>query len=374
MSSLNSSHTQAQNSLFLHAFNLLPQLGPARLIKLANYFENDFEAAYHSSEKKLLEAGLEADQVKNFIALKNSLELNLEADRLKTYQIKLLSFLDPEYPELLKEIPKFPPLLYYRGKLEAPDELCLAAVGTRKITTYGRSALPDILQPIIDLGVTIVSGLAYGVDALAHELCVKAGKRTVAILGGGLDDKSLYPQNHVLLAQQILENNGLLLSEYPIGTPSLRHHFISRNRIISGLSVGTLVVECSLESGSLITAKHALEQNRQVYAVPGPIYAPQSQGPNNLIKMGAKLVSRTEDILEDLNLKDLPAQTQNQAVFTASPQETAVLAHLDRQPTHFDQLLKLSGLSAAEAMSALTFLEMKGKIRNLGGQQYSLVR
>jgi DNA processing protein len=164
------------------------------------------------------------------------------------------------------------------------------------------------------------------------------------------------------------------MSEYPIGTPPLKHHFIARNRIISGMSVATVVVECNLKSGSLITARYALEQNRTVYAVPGPIYAEQSQGPNNLIKMGAQLVADAKDILEDLNLTHSTQQETAQQLFGDSPAETALLNLLGYEPMHMNALIKTSGISTGDATSALTFLEMKGKIRNLGGQQYILSR
>jgi DNA processing protein len=234
--------------------------------------------------------------------------------------------------------------------------------------------MPDILNPIIACGAIIVSGMAFGVDSEAHKQSIKKGARTIAVLGGGLDDASLYPKNHQLLAQQILENGGALISEYPIGTPNFKQNFVARNRIISGLSIGTLVVECDLESGSLITAKHALEQNRQVYAVPGPIYAEMSKGPNNLIKMGAKLVTESTDILEDLNLSTLPEQKQVQTTFGDSPAESTILNILSKEPMNINLIIKTSGLETGDATSALTFLEMKGKVRNLGGQQYILSR
>ena len=189
-----------------------------------------------------------------------------------------------------------------------------------------------------------------------------------------MDEKSLYPKHHALLAKEIIDSGGALLSEYPIGTPNFKQNFVARNRIISGLSVATIIVECGLQSGTLITAKHALDQNRAVYAVPGPIYSQTSQGPNNLIKMGAKPITEANDIFQDLNLADLPQQKMAQAIFGDTKEESILLKLLNFEPVIINELIKQSGLDAGAVTSALTFLEMKGKVRNLGGQQYILSR
>ena len=361
------------NPLYLHCFNLIPNFGPNRLFKLCEYFES-FKKAFVANKQELTICGIESEIIENFFNLKNSLNLEKESQKLNSLGISLLSYKDPLYPKLLLEIPKYPSLLYYRGKLPKIDELCIATVGTRKITTYGKLATPQIVENLSLHGATIVSGLAYGVDALCHQSALLVGKRTVAVLAGGIDDKSLYPQNHCLLAKQILDLDGMLISEYPPKTPALKHHFVARNRIISGMSVATIVIECSLDSGSLITAKYALEQNRNVYAVPGPIYAEQSKGPNNLIKMGARLITSAEDILEDLNMQNLPKEQEVQSLFGNSPDENIILKTLKFEPQTINEIIKQSGLSTANATSALTFLEMKGKVRNLGGQQYTLSR
>lgn len=360
-------------TLYIHAFNLLPQFGPARLMRLYRYFEN-WQQAFESSAAEISEAGIEPELAKLFAKHRQNLNLDDEQKNLASHGISLLTFTDDVYPKLLLEIPKYPPLLYVRGQMNDPEELCLAVVGTRMITNYGRMATPKLVEPLVDAGATVVSGMAFGVDSAAHTVAINKHKRTVAILGGGLDDKSLYPKAHSLLAQQILDNGGALLSEYPPGTANFKQNFVARNRIISGMCVATLVVECDLKSGSLITAKYALEQNRTVYAVPGPVYSPQSQGPNNLIKMGAKLVTEGRDILEDLNLKYLPEEQQATQIFGDSPAESEVLRFIAYEPVHVDEIVKQSKLEAGEVASALTFLEMKGKVRNLGAQQYILSR
>lgn len=359
--------------IYLHGFNLLPQFGPARLTKLLNFF-GSYHRAYFAKKESLLNAGLEEDVATAFLKHRELVNLQSEEQRLKKAGVKILTPSDPNFPKLLLEIPKSPPILYYRGEMTEAEELFLAVVGTRKITSYGRTIIPELLTPLVKSGITVVSGLAFGVDSLAHEISLSYGKRTIAVLGGGLDDSSLYPKHHQWLAKKILEGGGALISEYPLGTPSLKHHFISRNRIISGLAPATLIVECDLQSGSLITANHALEQNRTIFAVPGPIYSPQSRGPNNLIKMGAKAVTSAEDILEDLNLQALPSQQKIRQDFADSPAETAILKCLSQESLGINDLIKLSGLTTPEATSALTLLEMKGRVRNLGGQQYILGR
>jgi DNA processing protein len=361
------------DSLYLHGLNLLPQFGPARLSLLSKRFES-FKDAFLATENQLALAGIDPEIAKNFLVLREKINLDEEAEKLDKEQIKILTFRDKNYPKLLLEIPKFPPILYYKGIMEAADELCVAVVGTRMMSNYGRTVIPGLLEPLVDLGCIIVSGMAFGVDSCAHEVAIKKGRRTIAVLGGGLDEKSLYPKHHALLAKEIVDQGGALISEYPIGTPNFKQNFVARNRIISGLCVATLIIECDLQSGTLITAKHALDQNRTVYAVPGPIYATTSQGPNNLIKMGAKLITEANDILEDLNLKALPEQETAKAAFGDTEEESILLKLLNFEPIIINELIKQSGLQASAVTSALTFLEMKGKVRNLGGQQYVLSR
>lgn len=363
----------SSESLYLHGLNLLPNFGPARLDLLARHFGR-FEKAYKATSAQLLKAGIDPKDAEAFLALRDKTDLQKEAEKLDQEQIKILTFRQESYPKLLLEIPKKPLILYYRGRMEDPDELCLAVVGTRMITNYGRMVVPQIVEPLVDAGAVIVSGMAFGVDGAAHEVAIKKGRRTIAVLGGGLDEKSLYPKHHALLAQRILDTGGALVSEYPIGTPNFKQNFVARNRIISGLSAATIVIECDLKSGTLITAHHALDQNRAVYAVPGPIYNPQSQGPNNLLKMGAKPATTAYDVLEDLNLETLPEQKTSQKIFGETKEENLLINLMGREPIIINELIKQSGLPAATVTSALTFLEMKGKVRNLGGQQFVLSR
>ncbi len=361
------------DSLYLHGLNLMPQFGPARLLQITKNFKT-FQEAFFLGKTELLKLGLDEKLADDFLTQRQKINLGQEAERLAKEQIKLLTYRDANYPKLLLQIPKSPPLLYFKGTMTEPEELCIAVVGTRQITNYGRVVVPQLVEPLVDAGAIIVSGMAFGVDSTAHEIAAKKNRRTIAVLGGGLDEKSLYPKHHALLAQQILHAGGALLSEYPIGTPNFKQNFVARNRIISGLCVATLVVECDLKSGTLITANHALDQNRTVFAVPGPIYSPQSQGPNNLLKMGAKPATTAADILNDLNLQTLPEQKQTAASFGDTKEETALLTLLSFEPIIINELIKQSGLEPSAVITALTFLEMKGKIRNMGGQQYILSR
>ncbi len=357
-------------TLYIHGFNLISQFGPKRLGLLLHAFP-DFKTAYFASKTELMGCGLEEDLVDLFLKHKNSLNLETEAMLLEKHGIGMISISDEHFPILLKEIPQAPPLLYYRGTLPTTDQLCLAVVGTRKISGYGRIVLPTIIEPLINQGMTIVSGLAYGIDTASHQLAVTKNCPTIAVLGCGLDDRSLYPQDHVLLASQIIEAGGCLISEHPIGRPALKQNFIARNRIISGLCVGTLVVECGLKSGALITARYALDQNRSVYAVPGPIYNETSGGPNNLIKLGAKLVSEADDILTDLNLS---ATTQLFEKINLTDQELLITNQLNFEGVSTDSLLKATKLSTATLGSILIMLEMKGVVRNSGNGKYILAK
>lgn len=359
------------DTIFLHCLNLFPKFGPKRLQILANYFPT-FEEAFRAPAAELLAAGLDNTSIETFVQFRTTISPEAEFSRLEESNIQLLAWGSDQYPELLTQIPTPPILLYYRGTLPRPDAIMVAAIGTRKITTYGRSVVPQILPELINAGISIVSGLAFGVDALAHTQAVAMHRPTIAVLGSGIDDKSLYPKEHALLADQIVHAGGCLMSEYPPGTPGFKQNFIARNRIISGLSIGTLIIECNLKSGSLITAQYALDQNRRVYAIPGPIYANESRGPNNLIKMGAQLVTEAADILQDLNITpELETETHLSA---ENPTEAIILGILNTSPLSADGLIKQSGLDAATVTTTLTFLEMKGSIKNIGAQQYIRIR
>lgn len=284
---------------------------------------------------------------------------------------KIIEQKNSEYPNLLKEIADPPEKLYAKGKLEA-DEQCFAVVGTRLCSNYGKQAALEIAGGLAEAGLTIVSGLAPGIDTWAHRAAVEKGKRTIAVLGTGLDEKSLYPKENIRLTHQILEAGGTLISEYPDGTPGSKITFPERNRIISGLSLGVLVVEAKQRSGSLITANLALRQNRKLFAIPGSIYSSNSKGTNFAVKtLGAKLVESTEDILEELGITTHKKESQ---LIGDSDEESLILECLKEDALHIDVIIEKTSLSTATISGTLAILEIKGKVRNLGGNTFALVK
>lgn len=273
---------------------------------------------------------------------------------------------DQNYPFLLKQISDFPKKLFVKGKLFA-EENCLAVVGARKYSSYGAQVVKDFVPPLTQAGLTIVSGLALGIDALAHQAALAEKKRTIAVLGCGID--RVYPSSHQRLAREILEKNGAIVSEYPPGTPAYPANFPARNRIIAGLSLATLVIEAGQRSGSLITARLAGEQGREVLAVPGSIYNEMSRGANWLIQNGALPATSFNDIMEALNLP--PSQNKNASDLPETQEEEMILKLLEKEPRPIDFLIRESGLPAAQISTTLLMLELKGLIKKVGLNEFS---
>jgi DNA processing protein len=288
-------------------------------------------------------------------------------------EIKTINIKDKNYPRLLKKIKDAPEVLYYRGEI-LPNENCFAIVGTRRYSSYGKQVALEITGDLAEAGLIIVSGLAPGIDTFSHTAAVERKKRTIAVLGTGLDEKSIYPQSNLKLARKILETGGCLISEYPPGTPGSQFTFPNRNRIISGLSLGVLVVEAKQKSGALITANYAFSQNRKVFAIPGPIYSSNSKGCHYLIKQGAKLVENANDILKELNLLELPKLTSPGLVWGENEEESLILEVLKEEALDIDKIIEKTKLSAQKVASTLAILEIKGKVRNLGVNIYALLR
>lgn len=359
--------SSASELLYYNAFNQITQIGSVRFRKLLNFFP-DLETGWKAPAEKLLAAGLEEGVVEKILEARKQIDPETEFAKLQKLGIRLLTIQDESYPKLLKEIPNPPVVLYLLSELLPRDEMAVAVVGSRKPSSYGQQVTQDLVRDLVRSNITVVSGLALGIDAIAHQMAVEYEGRTLAILACGLD--AIYPAYNRTLADRILRDHGAILSELPLGTPPLKHHFPNRNRIISGLALGTVVVEAATDSGALITAHHALEQNRQVFAVPGSIYNPASAGPNNLLKMGAKPVTAVRDILEELNLTHLQNQIATQEIIGDNEEENKVLGILSRQPIHFDAISKTLDLPASTLAATLTIMEMKGKVRNLGGNQY----
>lgn len=285
---------------YFNAFNLINGIGPIAFKKLLTYFHS-LENAWSANLSEFNQAGLNQSLVERIKRQRLKINPDWEMEQINKEKIDLITIQDKDYPKLLKEIYAPPPLLYVKGNIEPKDDFSIGIVGTRELSSYGREITPLITTDLSQAGLTIVSGLAKGIDTLAHKAALKIGNRTIAVLGSGLDKKSIYPFSNKYLAEEISEN-GALLSEFPIKTQPLAQHFPQRNRIVAGLSLGILVIEAPERSGALITAKDALEQNRDVFAIPGHILSNNSLGPNNLIKLGAKLVNNANDIIEELNL------------------------------------------------------------------------
>lgn len=351
-------------------FSLIPGIGTSKFLSLLNHF-GTLENAWYASAGELRAAGLDSRTIENIVSRRPTLSLDREMERLERHGVRAVPYTSPDYPPRLREIHDFPPLLYVRGKLTSEDEWAIAVVGTRKVTVYGRQTTEELVSELARHGITIISGLAKGVDGVAHRVALEAGGRTIAVLACGLD--MVYPSDHAPLARRIIEQ-GALVSEYPLGTPPKADNFPRRNRIMSGMSLGVLVVEAGDSSGALITARLALEQNREVFAVPGSIFSPMSRGTNRLIQEGAKLVQDCNDILEELNLTVNVRQLELDKAPPVTDMESKVLSHLSAQPIHIDELCRNLSRPVSEISSTLALLELKGLVRQIGGMNYILAR
>jgi DNA processing protein len=355
------------------AISQFAKIGAARFKKLYNYFP-DMQSAWTADLLELQKSGLEENLAQEFILIRKDINPDLELAKVQKENISIITVKDEQYPKLLKEIFNPPALLYAKGNLDnLNNQFNLAVVGTRKVSNYGKQITPELVKPLAKNGFTITSGLALGVDALAHQSAVEAHGKTIAVLGSGLDNQNIYPSCNRYLAKSILDNNGTIISEFPIGMLPLKHNFPTRNRIIAGLSLGTLVIEAAETSGALITAYLALEQNREVFAVPGSLFNKNSMGTHKLIQKGAKLVTSYQDILDELNLKDVKSYVANQQVLPTTSEEKLIVENLSHDPTHVDQIIKTTQLPASLVSGCLSLMEMKGMIKNLGGQNYILL-
>lgn len=351
-------------------FSLIPGIGSVKFSLLVNYFGN-LEDAWFASASELKEAGLDSRTIETIVSYRPRISLDKEMEKLERFKVKVLTYKDGSYPPRLKEIYDFPPVLYVRGEILPQDEWAIAVVGTRKATVYGRQSTEEIVSDLAHHKITIISGLAKGIDTIAHKSALEAGGRTIAVFASGLD--IVYPAENAKLAQEIIEK-GALVSDYPLGIPPKAENFPRRNRIMSGMSLGVLVVEAGEESGALITARLALEQNREVFAVPGSIFSPLSRGTNKLIQEGAKLVMSYKDILEELNLTITAKQIEMKELPSVSPEEDRILRCLSTEPLHIDEICRTSGLPIFIVSSTLTMLELKGLIRQIGGMNYVLAK
>jgi DNA processing protein len=350
--------------------NIVPAIGPAKVRALVDHF-GDLEIAWRADAGALRQAGLDRLAIRNLVKLRDQLDLDAEMAKLEKHQVTALTWEDQAYPSLLKQIYAPPPVLYVRGELVPDDEWSLGIVGTRRATLYGKQVARMLGQDLARSRITVVSGLARGIDSVAHQAALDAGGRTIAVLACGLD--LVYPPEHRNLAKAIIEN-GALVSDYPLGTPPEAANFPPRNRIISGLSLGVVVVEADIKSGALITTNFALDQGREVFAVPGNIVSRSSAGCNRLIRDGARMVLSIEDILEELNLTMVEHQAEARAALPADQTEARLLQLVSDAPTHVDEICRSSQLPIHQVSSTLAMMELKGMVRQVGGMHYVLAR
>jgi len=359
-----------QDLKYYIGFSFIPGIGRVRFNQLESHFTN-LENAWKAPASELKQARLDDAVVRAITTWRPKIALDDEMEKLERYGITVLTWHDDAYPARLKEIYDYPPVLYIRGELTPADEWCLAVVGTRRATAYGRQVTEEIVSDLAKNNITIVSGLARGIDSIAHQAALDTGGRTIGVLASGLD--TVYPAENLNLARRIIDQ-GALISEYPPGIKPKPDHFPRRNRILSGLSLGVLVTEAGEGSGALITADLALEQNRDVLAVPGSIMSPASRGTNHLIQEGAKLVQCCQDILEELNLRAVAQQLEFKEIIPESETESVLLKKLSHEPAHIDDICAGSGLPVSSVSSTLAMLELKGLVRSVGNMSYVLAR
>jgi DNA processing protein len=351
-------------------FNKVPGIGAARLRALLDYF-GDLEVAWHAPTHDLRQAGLDRRSLASLLGIREALDLDAELERLQRAGVQVMTWDDALYPPNLHQAYNAPPVLYVRGRFETRDEWAVAVVGTRRASVYGKEAGRMVCAGLTQAGVTVVSGMAQGIDSVAHRACLDAGGRTIAVLGCGVD--VVYPPQNSRLAAEIVER-GALVSEYALGTRPEARNFPPRNRIISGLTLGTVVIEGDMGSGALITAGFALEQGREVFAVPGNIFARASRGTNHLIQQGAKMVTQVGDVLEELNLTMVSEQAQARTVIPENKTEAVLLERLSADPIHVDALGRAVDLPIAQVTSTLALMELKGMVRQVGGMSYVVAR
>jgi DNA processing protein len=351
-------------------FNRINGIGPARLERLVERL-GSVEAAWHASPTQLMAAGLDAKLIEALVAARRTIDLDAETARASAAGLQILARDNPDYPANLRDTPAPPPVIFVRGRLSLADGWAVAVVGTRSPTTYGREATQRLVAELAEAGVTIVSGLALGVDTLAHATAIEAGGRTIAVLPCGAD--MVYPERNRELATQISEN-GALVSEFPLGLRPTPQLFPVRNRLISALARGVLVIEAGDRSGALITVEYALDQGRDVFAVPGSIFSRMSAGTNQLLRNGAGIVTSARDLLDALNMTTADSQRDVRTTLPEDPTEAAVLTFVTYEPVHVDTLARRVQMPVATVSATLALLELKGLVRQANPMHYVLKR
>jgi len=355
---------------YLTALYSFSYFGPARTGLLVRYF-GSAKKAWNVSLKELIEIGINENRAKEFIDYRDDFNFKEYFGKLVKQNIKVITLDDPLYPENLKGINDAPLVLYLRGNLSKNDVNALAIVGSRKITAYGREVTQKFATELANLGITIVSGLAFGVDLEAHKSTLDAGGRCIAVLAGGID--VITPRSNEWLGMKIIKSGGAILSEFPPGVLPQKHFFPYRNRIISGLAKGVIIIEGMIKSGTIHTAHHAAKQGRQVFAVPGQVTSPMSGASHYLIKNGAVMLTEVNDILTEL---DLQLKIDRDAVGKSLPadeNEEKLINILANEPLHLDEVARISTLATSIVSARLTIMELKGLVKNLGGGVYKKI-
>ncbi len=347
-------------------FNLVQGIGPMRLRALLEAF-GDVRSAWEAPESALRELGLPRRARNNLLRVRHQEDLDAHLKRMERAGAYALTWDSPDYPASLQQLPDAPPILFVRGEITPADEWAVALVGTRKATVYGREVAHRLGRDLAQNGVTVVSGLARGIDGIAHRAALDAGGRTIAVLGSGVD--VIYPPEHRKLAEEIIQQ-GALVSNYPLGTRPEAGNFPPRNRIISGLSLGVVVIEAGLRSGALITADFAADYGRDVFAVPGSILSPASQGSNRLLRDGAAVVTEVQDILETLHLDQLTEKQLAREILPENATEAVLWDNLSAEPRHVDALARAVKLPVEMVNSTLVMMELKGMVRQIAPLQY----
>lgn len=349
----------------LVALSQVTHIGPVRLGRLLDHF-GSLSDAWNAPESALRQV-LDERACRAVVTARQQVSPDEVTGSIDRAGIAFATVLDEIYPRILREIPGPPPVLYYRGTLPAQDEPTVAIVGTRRATSYGREATTRIAADLAGAGVTVVSGLAKGIDGFAHRAALDAGGRSIGVLASGVD--IIYPPEHRHLAERIVEC-GALVSDYPPGTKPDAPNFPARNRIISGLSLATVVVEAPTRSGALITVGFAADQGRDVYAVPGSILSTASAGSNQLLRQGATPLTTAAELLDDLGLNPADGPQPEQTAFPMTDEERSIYALVTAEPQHIDELAYSAGLTISAASALMMMLELKGLVANAGAQHF----
>jgi len=363
--------TDYQDLLEWIALITVPNIGPIHFVSLVKKFGSP-KTALSASKKELMAVDgigeITATDIKTKVNWK---EAEKQIKATEKNRVGWITFLDEDYPKNLKHIYDFPPFFFIQGNLIERDDMAVAIVGTRTASTYGRNMAEKISADLTALGFTIVSGFASGIDTYSHQAALNSGGRTIAVFGSGLD--VIYPRENKKFVEKIVEN-GAIISEFLMGTKPEKENFPRRNRLISGLSLGVIVVEAGTKSGALLTAKYALDQNKEVFAIPGNLTSKTSEGTNALIcKQGAKLVTSVNDIVSELKIYSPSRPEKVQPIPELPQEEKNIYQILSTEPAHIDQIAQTVSFSTGQALSVLLNLELKGLVKQLSGKMFTRV-